>query len=1067
MIERDGDRGSDCSCNADENGNWCIDRRTFIRSAGAAAAGVSLGSGAIAGPFYLQDTIDHFIPVDKKLRPEWIRMLFNRGSRSWFEGGELETIGMPVGGICAGQVYLTGDGRLTYWDIFNQNNNTGIGRVNYQVGRKPTVIAGRSSLVEAPAVDHGFSLQIKTGEKTITRTLDRSGFEGVRFCGEYPIGYVEFIDGCLPVDIKLEAFSPFIPLNAPDSALPAAIMNYTLQNGSADKVEVTIAGWLQNVVSRHSEGMFADRLLRRNSIEKSDGVTSLLCSADLSGRREDILPPVVFADFEGGNYGEWKVEGEAFGDGPAPGTLPGQQVVSGFRGRGLVNTFIDGDRPHGRLVSPIFTIERRYISFLIGGGSHEGETCINLLVDDETVRTATGRDNEYLQAHNWDVGEFSGRQGRIEIVDSASGGWGHVNIDQIEFRDELMAGDGGELETQSDYGTMALSVLSTENVLFSSSLPGGRPGSIFEAGAGSTGSDPAVSRAFDEKLLGMVGRKVILEAGEEKTVTFVTSWCMPNMRRGNNLVGNYYANRFKSATDVARYITGGFDRLSSETRLWHDTYYDSTLPWWLLDRLHSTVANLASATCQWWRNGRFWGWEGCGCCRGTCGHVWNYEHAMARLFPELERSVREMQDFKAGVGFHAEDGSIGFRGENYSRWAGDAQGGYLLKAYREHQLCIDDDFLIRNWDNIRKAMQFLVDQDGNADGILEGQQHQTYDEDYYGANTMVGSFYLGALRAAEEMAREVGDEDFAEECRAVFESGGKISVERLFNGEYFIQDVDLQEHPRWQYGDGCLADQMIGQGWAHQVGLGYLYPQDMVRSALKAIWDYCWAPDVGPHNEAHAPYRWYAYPGEAGLFTCTWPRSRHPGEQSTRYRNEIWTGIEYQVAGHMAWEGMLTEALAICRGIHERYHPSKHNPWNEIECGDHYARAMAGWGVLTGICGFEYHGPTGRLSFAPRLNPDNFKCVFTAAEGWGSLVQIQDDNRQINRIDIKWGSLCLNTLTIPAGWITERSGIAVRVDGREQECSVEIRNDRVVLQFDRLTLTEGQELEVINSRRYP
>ena len=163
----------------------------------------------------------------------------------------------------------------------------------------------------------------------------------------------------------------------------------------------------------------------------------------------------------------------------------------------------------------------------------------------------------------------------------------------------------------------------------------------------------------------------------------------------------------------------------------------------------------------------------------------------------------------------------------------------------------------------------------------------------------------------------------ANSATQIFEAGRKNSVERLFNGEYFNQEVDLEKHPDWQYADGCLADQMFGQGWAHQVGLGYVYPKN-TRSQ-----------DAGIHLEillgtrrqtaerAHAPERWFAYPGEAGLLTCTWPKSKHLGPKSTRYRNEVWTGIEYQVANHMAFEGMFTEALAICRAIHDRYHPSK------------------------------------------------------------------------------------------------------------------------------------------------
>ncbi len=298
---------------------------------------------------------------------------------------------------------------------------------------------------------------------------------------------------------------------------------------------------------------------------------------------------------------------------------------------------------------------------------------------------------------------------------------------------------------------------------------------------------------------------------------------------------------------------------------------------------------------------------------------------------------------------------------------------------------------------------------------------------------MVGSLYLGALRAAEEMARETGDTAFAGSCREIFESGRRLSVERLFNGEYFIQDVDLEKHPDWQYGDGCLADQLFGQGWAHQVGLGYIYPRDRVLSALASIWKYCWAPDVGPQNEAHKPERFFAHTSEAGLFTCTWPKSRHLGPRSTRYRNEIWTGIEYQVAGHMAWEGMVFESLAVCRGVHDRYHPSKHNPWNEIECGDHYARALASWGVLIGLSGFEYDGPSRRIGFAPRITPGRFRSAFTSAEGWGGIEQLRGDKTQTNRIALKWGRLRVRTIVFELPEGVELRKASVLIAGREAD----------------------------------
>jgi len=145
---------------------------------------------------------------------------------------------------------------------------------------------------------------------------------------------------------------------------------------------------------------------------------------------------ILIADFEGRDYGAWKTTGGAFGPGPARGTLPSQMDVSGYEGKGLVNSFYKGDGTTGTLTSPPLTIERKYINFLIGGGMHPGKTCINLLVDGKVVRTATGPNDrpggsERLDWHSWDVSDLIGRQAVIQIVDQETGGWGHVNIDHI------------------------------------------------------------------------------------------------------------------------------------------------------------------------------------------------------------------------------------------------------------------------------------------------------------------------------------------------------------------------------------------------------------------------------------------------------------------------------------------------------------------------------------------------------------------------------------------------------------------------------------------------------------
>ena len=147
--------------------------------------------------------------------------------------------------------------------------------------------------------------------------------------------------------------------------------------------------------------------------------------------RDDVL----LADFEGDDYGEWKATGEAFGPGPAHGALPDQMPVSGFKGKGLVNSYFHGDASVGRLTSPEFKITRKYLNFLIGGGNHPDKTCLNLLVDGKVVRTATGRDSEQLLPRTFDLAALQGKTARIEIVDDETGGWGHISVDEMVLSD--------------------------------------------------------------------------------------------------------------------------------------------------------------------------------------------------------------------------------------------------------------------------------------------------------------------------------------------------------------------------------------------------------------------------------------------------------------------------------------------------------------------------------------------------------------------------------------------------------------------------------------------------------
>jgi hypothetical protein len=260
---------------------------------------------------------------------------------------------------------------------------------------------------------------------------------------------------------------------------------------------------------------------------------------------------------------------------------------------------------------------------------------------------------------------------------------------------------------------------------------------------------------------------------------------------------------------------------------------------------------------------------------------------------------------------------------------------------------------------------------------------------------------------------------------------------------------------------------VFGQSWAFQVGLGRILSEEHVKGALQSLWKYNFTPDVGPYRKAHPNGRWYAMPGEAGMIMCTWPKGG--GEDAggkapnwaAGYFNECMNGFEYQVAGHMIWEGMVKEGLALCRAIHDRYHPSRRNPWNEVECGDHYARSMASYGVYLAACGYGYHGPKGHLGFAPRLTPEDFRAAFTTAEGWGTFSQKREGASQRETVELKWGTLRLNSLAFELPEDAGPTTVRVTVAGKSTPAKHAVDDRRVRITFEKqTTIRAGQVLEI-------
>ncbi len=1015
------------------------------------------------------------IPAEKDLDPQWVRSLFERGEARSYTGEALMNIGMPVGGITTGLVYLGGDGKLWWWDIFNRPLNGVMPRQIHYKGRSwhglPEGLGAWQGgnyvepvTTQPSPFDQGFALKLTVNGREQERTLDRHGWKNVVFTGSYPYGTVTYSDPDCPVRVKLEAFSPYIPLDYDASSYPATIMRYSVENTGKTEVKVDVRGWMENPVLLDS-GKNLTGAKRVNRVFSAPGYTMLLCAATPPPPRDNPREDILFEDFEKESYQGWKVEGTAFGSGPIAGSeVPPYMSGLGARGDRSVNSHASAgdaqgrqltesgtrDGATGRLTSKPFIIERDFISFLIGGGSH-AECALQLVVDGKVVKTASGHNANKMRPASFEVKEFAGREAYLQIIDEFTGGWGNIGVDHIVFTDEASQKSPTELP---DWGTMALATLGADKATGYAREP--------RDGIGPTQAEAPV----DQALKGGVSRSLTLAPGETATADFLIAWHFANTTetvRGAE-TGHYYGKRFKDAAEVVAHLSKNRDRLIDDTRLWVDTWYDSTLPYWFLERLFIPLDCLASTTCYRFANGRFYTYEGIRSCPGHPDHVWHYAQGHARIFPELEQDVIER--VWLGFGFNEETGSFAYRGEIAGQSAIDGHCGVILAVLRAHETNPDSAMLKRLWPRVKKAVQFAISRDRDNDGLLDTPMLTTLDEPWYGEIPWISSLYIAALRAGEEMATEMGDTEFAKECRERAAKGRAAMDEKLFNGEWFVQIPDPAHPNKLGAYETCHIDQVLGQAWAWQVGLGRVLNKDTTRSALNAIWKYNFARNLDAYDEQADPKgRPYFTDGEGGVVMTANALGRELpyGVYSMYacYLSETMNGFEYQFAAHLIAEEMVKKGLAVIKTIDERYDGNKRNPFNEVECGDHYARSMAGYGALITICGFEYNGPEGHIGFAPRLSPENFKAPFTAAEGWGTYEQKISDGRLAASIEVKHGRVRLNTISLEPPTHEAPQNVQVTLGGQKLNSTSRNKDGKIIVALDRDHMVNaGQTLQI-------
>jgi uncharacterized protein (DUF608 family) len=490
-----------------------------------------------------------------------------------------------------------------------------------------------------------------------------------------------------------------------------------------------------------------------------------------------------------------------------------------------------------------------------------------------------------------------------------------------------------------------------------------------------------------------------------ETFQFYITWNFPNrFAWSKTVVGNYYSTKYANAWDVAEKVIPQIPALKQKTKLFLNAFINSSLPLVVKEAALFNLSTLRSQTVFRIKDGHMMAWEGVmdefGSCKGSCTHVWNYEVATPFLYGELAKTMRDIEFNYAS----RDNGFMAFRADlplseasKGSIAAADGQMGTIMKFYREWQLSGDNQFLKANWPKVKKALAFAWVKggwDGDVDGVMEGCQHNTMDVEYYGPNPQMQFWYLGALRAAEEMAKFLKDDAFAKKCNMLFKKGIAWTDANLFNGEYYIHKIQLPttdifpglrgggkidinkiKNPNFQLGKGCLVDQLVGQYMAHICGLGYLAQKENIDTTLKSIMKYNYVADF---SSKFNNMRSFVMGNESGLIMASWPYGRE--KVPFPYFAESMTGFEYTAAVGMMYEGQMDNALKCITSIRNRFDGRKRNPYDEPECGHHYGRAMASWASVLALSGFQYSGVKGSISFTS--TPGNY--FWSNGYAWGT-----------------------------------------------------------------------------------
>ena len=979
-------------------------RRSFIKKMG-------LGTLAASG-------VSGLLPADKNLlranNTETLHFQLEKTERDFngeYRNEYLSKVAFPIGGIGAGMFCLEGTGAISHLSV---NNRPEIYNVPYAFAAISVKgLEKGAKVLESTVPTWKLFGPRGSGNGLGNRNYGLPRFSRGSFLARFPFATIKLKDSDIPLDVQIEGWSPFVPTDEDNSSLPVGVLEYSFKNNGRQEIEAVFSYNARNFIDDKGtivpqrNGFRLTKAVANGEthpggfaiyLDDDSAVTdhcwfrggwfdaqTILWDNIREGKVvnhppiEGIAPGAsVYLPFML-NTGEEKtikvnfcwympksdlsighpiVTGNAFTGKTTRQAVKKQQTVSGYQGAGLLNSFDPaGDGQVGILISPPFPINRRYLKFLIGGGNKKELTSVNLVIEDKIVKSASGQNSELLTGQIWDLKGYQGKEGRLKFVDLDTYGWGHILADQF---------------------------ILTDNPEESMRNP----------------SETAILLADFEK--------ENLEGWERITPEQLD---IPDAK--DPYYRPWYAKRFRNLDELISYWNNQKEKLKSYSGLFRDAFYRSTLPAEVLEAVAANLTILKSPTILRVADGRLWAWEGCndeaGCCHGSCTHVWNYAQAIPHLFPALERTLRETEFLVS----QDEQGHQNFRSNipispttHDFHAAADGQLGGIMKVYRDWRISGDTEWMKRLFPFVQKSIDYCIRTwDPKEKGYLEEPHHNTYDIEFWGPDGMCTSFYLGALTAMIAMCKELNEP--ISRYEKLLSKGKSYMENELFDGEYFIQKIiweglqapnpaEVQsfggnysdeavtllkkEGPKYQYGSGCLSDGILGMWMASVCGLTEGIEDEKVKSHLTAVHRYNLKHTLEDHYNPQRPT--YACGEDGGLLLCTWPKG---GALSLPfvYSNEVWTGIEYQVACHLMLKGEVEKGLDIVRTCRQRYDGTVRNPFNEYECGHWYARAMASYGMLQGLTGVRYDAVDKTLHIDSKIG--DFTSFLSTEKGFGTI----------------------------------------------------------------------------------